>query len=168
MTAHRMVLPASTIPIGVYRMTGFWRILCLAVSVAMIVGGIVAIIYTWLGTGADIPPNKGIFTAFAAGDVAMGCYIGASLLKGRITLYRNAIESAGVWKQYRLAKADIAGKLIMSLGAPTIVLYPKAKHGKKMMVSLTFTPDHIFSDWMDEIPPLTQAMLTTRNRQKSN
>ena len=163
-----MSISVSNVPIGVYRTTGFWRIFGFAVSTAMTVGGIVAAIYTWIGTGSDIPPNKGVFSIFCAGAVVMGFYMGVLLLKGHVTLYSDAIESAGVWRQYRLAKSDIACKLVTSMGAPTIILIPKMKGEKKMMVSITFSPDQIFNDWMDEIPLLSKAILAARSRKKPN
>jgi hypothetical protein len=162
-----MPIPASNVPIGVYRTTGFWRIFGFAISAAMTIGGIVAVIYTWIGTGSGIAPNKGIFTVFAAGDVAMGIYIGVLLLMGRITLYSDAIENRGVWTQNRLVKADIACKLLASMGAPTIILIPKSRRGRKMAVSITFAPDQTFNEWMEEIPLPSKAIMATRHRQKS-
>jgi len=49
----------------------------------MTIGWIVALIYPWIGTEADILRHKGFFSLFAAVDVTMGIYIGASVLTRR-------------------------------------------------------------------------------------
>jgi hypothetical protein len=153
---------ASEVPLQIYRTTGFWLLFGGAVGIAMIILGLVVPIHTWLADDASTIRQKVSFSAFGIGDIAMGSYIVASLLCGRVILYANAIENVGMWKTRRLAKEDIIGKMVISAGSPMITLYPRARRQRKLMISVTFTTDKTFDNWMGEIPNITRAALRAR------
>jgi hypothetical protein len=142
-----------------YKYRGFWLILSIVVGSAIGLGGVVALLYTALIDQSSTIQQKLIFGAFCLGDAVFGPVLVLAVLKSRVILYADAIEASGLFGARRLLRSEIAGKMAIFTGCQTIVLYPKSRNHRKMMVSVVFPTDQTFDGWMAEIPPIDAAHL---------
>jgi hypothetical protein len=81
---------------------------------------------------------------FCLGDAVFGPVLVLAVLKSRVILYADAIEASGLFGARRLLRSEIGGKMVIFTGCQTIVLYPKSRNHRKMMVSVVFPTDQTF------------------------
>jgi|HubBroStandDraft_6_1064221.scaffolds.fasta_scaffold964579_2 hypothetical protein len=158
MTSRAPSYPAS------YKYRGFWLILSVLVGLAMGLGGVAALLYTLIIDQSLPLQRRLIFGAFCIGDIALGSYFVAYVMKARLVLYADAIEDRGLFGTRRLPRSEIAGKMVMFSGCQTIFLYPKSRSQRKMMVQVVFPTDQTFDAWMADIPPIDAGYLRARWR----
>jgi hypothetical protein len=154
-------------PLGVYRTTGLPLVFGCAVGAVMAALGIVVPSLEWLTDGTKTLGQRAILTAFGVVAIGMGYYITAGLIRGRVILYDDSIETIGILKRRRLAKADILGKAMIWGSVPMIALYPRLRGQRNMLVQASFGTDATFENWMATLPTVGWSDLRVRPR-KSN
>src|ERR1700722_6522894 len=100
-------------PIGVYRTTGLPLVLGCGIGVVMAASEIIIPSAEWLTDTSRTLGHKAILTAVGALAIGMGYCVAAGLIRGRVLLYDDAIETTGALRRRRLAKTDILGKAMI-------------------------------------------------------
>jgi hypothetical protein len=84
----------------------------------------------------------------------LGAPVLASVVRSRVTLYDDAIESRGIFVVRRMARADIAGRrrLPQQYGPPVIQLIAQHSGQRSLKLTQYLETDAAFDSWMAGIP----------------
>jgi hypothetical protein len=128
--------------------------LVLPLGVLMLGLGALPVLITLRGSGTPLP----LWVSFVLAGVALfGLYLIGGALRYRIVLTTGAIEERGLLRVRRMARADIAGRRLLTVqyGQKLIVLCPRAPGAKQLKIARTgLRTDAAFDAWIASLPDL--------------
>jgi hypothetical protein len=133
---------------------GLWaRALCILVGVPLLAGG--ALLALTLLRGHQLAAPWLSLVVF--GVALLGLYVIVGAWRYRLTLTADAIEVRGALRTRRMARADIAGRRLLTVqyGQKLLVLCPRAPGAKELKISRTgLRTDAAFDSWIASLPDL--------------
>ena len=155
--------PESTHPYPrTYKVVGFWLIFCAFVSFAATGLGVAGLLNDVVWDTSSTTGQQIIFSLICFLLIGGGPVYLVALLRTRLILYNDAIELRGLFRSRRLLRSEIAGQRRVIAAYPTIVIYPKSRAARNMMVELAFNRDEAFDVWMSTIPFIDAKTLKAR------
>lgn len=145
-----------------YRTSYHWALFGGAVGLAMAFGGIAELVRLEMGLAKILHPLA--LSIACVGDVLLGSYIIVSLIKFRVILYENRIELVGALWTRTLLRDEIGAKLSYYGGCLTYSLIPRSKRQRRLQISMIFSPDRQFQEWIDSIPNADRTFLRNRRQ----
>jgi hypothetical protein len=98
----------------------------------------------------------GALALLVAASVGFGAWIIAATLRSKVVLTQDAVTVHGPIRVRRLARADIAGRRLLSLqyGQKVLVLSPKDPRVHVLKISSSLRTDAVWDAWIGALPDL--------------
>lgn len=109
-----------------------------------------------LGSQTQSPGALAGVALLATAVAAFGALMMAATLRSRVVLSFDAVEVHGLIRVRRLARADIAGRRLLSLqyGQKMLVLCPKDPRVRALKIASSMRTDAVWDAWVGALPDL--------------
>jgi hypothetical protein len=138
----------------IYRLALWNRALGIALGVLLAGPGALGLLWVALQLGSH--PVVAVLEIMACAVLAAGVWMMASALRTRVVLTADAVTVQGAIRTRQMARADIAGRRIVSLqyGQKITVLYPKEPRGPQFKLPQSLRTDAAWDAWLQAVPDL--------------
>lgn len=143
----------------VYKPSGSWRTFLLAISAVL--GGFSAAGVWYFGTMHEMRSVREAvgFVGLCIGFLLLSSLVAILVIRSRIILTPDSIESRELFSRGKLLRDDILGRRLQenSKGPASLVLVPRDSSVKRLKFSTFYNFDQTFWDWIELLPDLDQA-----------
>lgn len=139
----------------VYRPPAARRVVAWAVSVLLIAQTPLSIQYFFIDPKPDFA-TIGMLLCYIPAMLVVGLYILWWVLRVRVALWPDRIESREMTSSRTLMRNEIYGRRIWRVPnmPPQIALIPRGNNPNEFLIENSYKYDAVFQDWIESIPDL--------------